>query len=152
MPSGTRSYPKPTRKCEASPFRPTSMMKSWRNSRLFGAANPNDGEGQRDLQKGRRSGDCASGSNLRASLRRRKRRRTGALQNLAEARGNHWPCMSAPMIPPAAASPASRWRWLWELENLLVALTLAALMVLPLIEIVGRKVFHGGLSGAAAVQ
>ena len=60
--------------------------------------------------------------------------------------------MSAPVIPHTAATPPSRWRWLWELENLVVALTLAALMLLPLIEIVGRKVFHGGLSGAAALQ
>jgi tripartite ATP-independent transporter DctM subunit len=35
---------------------------------------------------------------------------------------------------------------------LLVALALAALMLLPLIEIVGRKVFHGGIQGAAAFQ
>src|SRR5882762_9576811 len=60
--------------------------------------------------------------------------------------------MSAPVIPHVAATPPSRWRWLWDFENLLVALTLAALMFLPLIEIVGRKVFHGGLSEAAAVQ
>src|SRR5262245_10804556 len=59
--------------------------------------------------------------------------------------------MSAPVIPHTAATPPSRWRWLWELENLVVALTLAALMLLPLIEIIGRKVFHG-LSGAAALQ
>src|SRR5437667_7080678 len=55
-----------------------------------------------------------------------------------------------------AAEPAratfSRWRWLWEAENLLVPLALAALMLLPLIEIVGRKLFHAGLSGAAAFQ
>ncbi len=48
--------------------------------------------------------------------------------------------------------PASRLRRLWEAENLLVALALAALMVLPLIEIVGRKLFHGGLSGGASLQ
>ena len=48
--------------------------------------------------------------------------------------------------------PAGRLRWLWQAENLLVALALAALMVLPLIEIVGRKFFHGGLSGGAALQ
>ena len=48
--------------------------------------------------------------------------------------------------------PAGRFRQLWEAENLLVALALAALMVLPLIEIVGRKFFHGGLSGGAALQ
>jgi tripartite ATP-independent transporter DctM subunit len=48
--------------------------------------------------------------------------------------------------------PAGRFRQLWEVENLLVALALAALMLLPLIEIVGRKFFHGGLSGGSALQ
>jgi tripartite ATP-independent transporter DctM subunit len=48
--------------------------------------------------------------------------------------------------------PGGRLRWLWEAENLLVALALAALMLLPLIEIVGRKFFHGGLSGGASLQ
>jgi tripartite ATP-independent transporter DctM subunit len=48
--------------------------------------------------------------------------------------------------------PIGRFRRLWEAENLLVALTLAALILLPLIEIVGRKFFHGGLSGGAALQ
>jgi len=43
-------------------------------------------------------------------------------------------------------------RWLWRAENLLVALTLAALMLLPLVEVVGRKFFHAGLEGAAALQ
>ena len=42
--------------------------------------------------------------------------------------------------------PGGRLRWLWQAENLLVALALAALMLLPLIEIVGRKFFHGGLT------
>ena len=57
--------------------------------------------------------------------------------------------VSKPVEPPAAGS---RFRWLWQAENLFVALALAALMVLPLIEIVGRKLFHGGLSGGAALQ
>jgi tripartite ATP-independent transporter DctM subunit len=48
--------------------------------------------------------------------------------------------------------PAGRFRRLWEAENLLVALALAALMLLPLIEIVGRKLFHGGLNGGASLQ
>jgi C4-dicarboxylate transporter DctM subunit len=52
----------------------------------------------------------------------------------------------------ALASPAGRLRWLWEAENLLVALTLMALMLLPLIEVVGRKLFHRGLNDAAALQ
>ena len=51
-------------------------------------------------------------------------------------------------VPP----PPSRWRWLWEAENILIPLTLAALMLLPLIEIAGRKLFHRGLSGAAAFE
>jgi tripartite ATP-independent transporter DctM subunit len=50
------------------------------------------------------------------------------------------------------AEPVGRLRWLWQAENLLVALALAALMLLPLIEIVGRKFFHGGLNGGAALQ
>jgi tripartite ATP-independent transporter DctM subunit len=48
--------------------------------------------------------------------------------------------------------PGGRLRRLWQAENLLVALALAALMLLPLIEIVGRKFFHGGLNGGAALQ
>jgi C4-dicarboxylate transporter DctM subunit len=60
----------------------------------------------------------------------------------------------APGGPPAGSGhePAGRFRWLWEAENFFVALSLAALMLLPLIEIVGRKLFHGGLEGAAAFQ
>src|SRR6185295_9653568 len=48
--------------------------------------------------------------------------------------------------------PRGPLRWLWEAENLLVALALAVLMVLPLIEIVGRKLFHAGLQDASAIQ
>src|SRR6266567_5822807 len=59
--------------------------------------------------------------------------------------GDHQPA------EPAGAFP-SRWRWLWDAESLLLPLALAALMLLPLIEIAGRKVVHGGLSGAAAFQ
>ena len=60
----------------------------------------------------------------------------------------------APGGPPVGSGkePAGRFRWLWEAENFFVALSLAALMLLPLIEIVGRKLFHGGLEGAAAFQ
>jgi C4-dicarboxylate transporter, DctM subunit len=62
--------------------------------------------------------------------------------------------------PQAAASsssdparkPSGRLRWLWEAENLVVALALAVLMLLPLIEIFGRKLFHAGLPGGAALQ
>ena len=52
----------------------------------------------------------------------------------------------------AAHPPPGRLRWLWDAEQLLVALALAALMLLPLIEIVGRKLFHRGLDSAAALQ
>jgi tripartite ATP-independent transporter DctM subunit len=60
------------------------------------------------------------------------------------------PAVSRPNEP--ARGPGGRLRWLWQAENLLVALALAALMLLPLIEIVGRKFFHGGLSGGASLQ
>ena len=50
------------------------------------------------------------------------------------------------------AQPTGPFRWLWQTENFFVALALAALMLLPLIEIVGRKLFHGGINGAAAFQ
>ena len=53
---------------------------------------------------------------------------------------------------PQAVLPGGKLRWLWQAENLLVALALAALVVLPLIQVVGRKFFHGGLSGGAALQ
>jgi tripartite ATP-independent transporter DctM subunit len=58
--------------------------------------------------------------------------------------------VSNPVEP--VQEPAGCLRRLWEAENLLVALALAALMLLPLIEIVGRKLFHGGLNGGAALQ
>ncbi len=58
---------------------------------------------------------------------------------------------TAPIAEPDSASP-NRLRWLWETENALVALALTVLMLLPLIEIVGRKLFHGGISGSAAFQ
>ena len=60
------------------------------------------------------------------------------------------PAVSHPDQP--ARGPGGRLRWLWQAENLLVALALAVLMLLPLIEIVGRKFFHGGLNGGAALQ
>jgi TRAP-type C4-dicarboxylate transport system permease small subunit len=58
-------------------------------------------------------------------------------------------------VPLAAfqkSEPVGPLRWLWQAENLLVALTLAVLMLLPLIEIVGRKFFHAGLEGGASLQ
>lgn len=57
---------------------------------------------------------------------------------------------------PAQVQPGPRptgvYRWIWEGEGLLIAFCLALLMVLPLIEVIGRKVFHGGLDGASAIQ
>jgi len=57
-----------------------------------------------------------------------------------------------PLSPSQKTTPTGPFSWLWQAENLLVALTLAALMLLPLIEIVGRKFFQTGLEGGAALQ
>jgi tripartite ATP-independent transporter DctM subunit len=51
-----------------------------------------------------------------------------------------------------AGEPVGRFSYLWDAENLLVAVALAGLMLLPLVEIAGRKLFHHGLDGAAALQ
>jgi tripartite ATP-independent transporter DctM subunit len=55
---------------------------------------------------------------------------------------------------PVQSAPAGDgWRhWLREGENLLVSLVLAALVLLPLVEIVLRKLFQTGISGATAFQ
>src|SRR5258708_13884632 len=58
----------------------------------------------------------------------------------------------AVVMPPSTEEAQGRFQWLWQAENLLVALAVAVLMVLPLIEIVGRKLFHGCIQGAAAFQ
>jgi len=58
--------------------------------------------------------------------------------------------MSGPTLPEPAGNPSHRLRWLWEFEKLLVALALTVLMLLPLIEIVGRKLFQGGINMSAA--
>ena len=60
--------------------------------------------------------------------------------------------MSGPTLAETGRAPSTRLRWLWETENILVALALTVLMLLPLIEIVGRKLFHGGINGSAAFQ
>ena len=60
------------------------------------------------------------------------------------------PAVSSPDAP--AREPGGRLRWLWQAENLLVALALAVLMLLPLVDIVGRRFFHGGLVGGTALQ
>lgn len=55
--------------------------------------------------------------------------------------------------PLRPAPPGGGWRrWLREVENLLVSLALAALVLLPLGEIVLRKLFQTGISGATAFQ
>src|ERR1044072_8249989 len=54
--------------------------------------------------------------------------------------------------PLPAAEPSGRLRWLWDAENLLVALALAILMLLPLVEIAGRKLFRHGLESATSLQ
>src|SRR5258705_159478 len=70
----------------------------------------------------------------------------------------HWalprthPPMSGPTLPELAGNPSHQLRWLWEFEKILVALALTVLMLLPLIEIVGRKIFHGGINMSAAFQ
>jgi C4-dicarboxylate transporter, DctM subunit len=52
----------------------------------------------------------------------------------------------------AGPRPGGRLHWLWQAENLLVALALVVLILLPLSEVIGRKFFHGGLVGGAAMQ
>ena len=54
-------------------------------------------------------------------------------------------------VQPVPAGDGWR-RWLRDVENLLVSLALAALVLLPLVEIVLRKVFQTGISGATAFQ
>jgi C4-dicarboxylate transporter, DctM subunit len=54
-------------------------------------------------------------------------------------------------VQPAPAVDGWR-RWLREVENLLVSLALAALVLLPLGEIVLRKLFQTGISGATAFE
>ena len=61
---------------------------------------------------------------------------------------NGEPLDGIPGVP--AAEPFAGWRRVVRLgENLIVALSLAALMALPLIEMVLRR-FHSGLSGSTA--
>ena len=60
------------------------------------------------------------------------------------------------VIHSTDAAPESEldgWRrWLRTGENLLIALALAILMLLPLAEIFLRKSFHGGITGSSAFQ
>ncbi len=55
------------------------------------------------------------------------------------------------LVQPAPTGEGGR-RWLRDVEDLLVSLALAALVLLPLVEIILRKVFQTGISGATAFQ
>ncbi|HEX5221238.1 MAG TPA: TRAP transporter large permease subunit [Verrucomicrobiae bacterium] len=57
-------------------------------------------------------------------------------------------------IPHTNPTPKSggRLQWLWQTENLIVALALAALVVLPIAEVFGRKLFKEGVPGGGAIQ
>jgi len=57
-----------------------------------------------------------------------------------------------PTAPESSPPPGGRLRWLRESEGLLVALALAALVLLPLVDVLGRKLFHASLPGGAALQ
>jgi len=59
--------------------------------------------------------------------------------------------MSGAANPPAPA-PGGRRRWLRAGEDSLVTIALGALVILPLLEIVLRRLFHWGISGATAIQ
>src|SRR5258708_21158083 len=57
-----------------------------------------------------------------------------------------------PFHPPVANVPDRGWRrWLWQGENLLVVISLAAMMLLPVVEILLRAIFKTGLSGSSAI-
>jgi len=56
-----------------------------------------------------------------------------------------------PTIQPVVVLEGWR-RWMRDGENFVIALALAALMLLPLAEIVLRKSFHTGLTGSTAFQ
>jgi tripartite ATP-independent transporter DctM subunit len=59
--------------------------------------------------------------------------------------------MSSAANPPAPAPDGWR-RWLRVGEDSLVTIALGALAILPLLEIVLRRLFHSGVSGATAIQ
>jgi len=54
-----------------------------------------------------------------------------------------------PGIEPAAAE--SRWGWLRQAENLLLIVPLLAMMLLPVVEILLRWLFHTGISGSSTI-
>jgi len=53
---------------------------------------------------------------------------------------------------PLTPAPDGGRRWLRAGENSLVTMALGALVILPLLEIVLRRLFHSGISGATAIQ
>ncbi|HXR09105.1 MAG TPA: hypothetical protein VN765_17330, partial [Candidatus Acidoferrum sp.] len=53
---------------------------------------------------------------------------------------------------PNATVPDGWRRWLRVGEDSLVTFALGALVILPLLEIVLRRLFHSGISGATAIQ
>src|SRR5882672_3150762 len=57
-----------------------------------------------------------------------------------------------PFHPPVANVPDRGWRrWLWQAENLLVVISLAAMMLLPVVEILLRAILKTGLSGSSSI-
>src|SRR6266478_2728263 len=57
-----------------------------------------------------------------------------------------------PLVSPAGKVPDRGWRrLLCQGENLLVVISLAAMMLLPVIEILSRAIFKTGLSGSSAI-
>ena len=64
--------------------------------------------------------------------------------------------VSAPATPepPVASDPAPHaglWRWAGEAENLLLVFALAAMLLLPVAEIILRRVFRSDISGSSAI-
>jgi tripartite ATP-independent transporter DctM subunit len=59
--------------------------------------------------------------------------------------------IGAEFIPPSHEGEKPWQRWLRQSEDLVVVLALGAMVLLPLSEILLRKVFHTGISGASAL-
>ena len=62
------------------------------------------------------------------------------------------PSLQSPLRNPSRRRNAGLALGLRNGENLLIAIALAILMLLPLAEIILRKAFHGGLTGSTAFQ
>ena len=61
-------------------------------------------------------------------------------------------CLDPSATLHPAKEPTGWRRWIRDGENLVIALALAILMLLPLAEIILRKSFHSGLTGSTALQ